>query len=127
MCSHEDAGIAKYSFAIIEVTAINKFPYGLYPRIKKQMRRCCYILFLLVLLSACSDNGEVVALLDHAEAVMEEHPDSAYQFLCEADSCVADQSRKTRMRHQMLMTEAKNKLFLPLPSDTLFQEVKLKE
>ncbi|MBQ3925739.1 MAG: hypothetical protein II706_01995 [Bacteroidaceae bacterium] len=45
------------------------------------MRRCCYILFLLVLLSACSDNGEVVALLDHAEVVMEEHPDSAYQFL----------------------------------------------
>ena len=87
------------------------------------MRRCCYILFLLVLLSACSDNGEVVALLDHAEAVMEEHPDSAYQFLCEADSCVADQSRKTRMRHQMLMTEAKNKLDMPLPSDTLFQEV----
>jgi tetratricopeptide (TPR) repeat protein len=62
-------------------------------------------------------------LLDHAEAVMEEHPDSAYQFLCEADSCVADQSRKTRMRHQMLMTEAKNKLDMPLPSDTLFQEV----
>ena len=54
---------------------------------------------------------------------MEEHPDSAYQFLCEADSCVADQSRKTRMRHQMLMTEAKNKLDMPLPSDTLFQEV----
>ena len=87
------------------------------------MRRCCYILFLLVLLSACSDNGEVVELLDRAEAVMEEHPDSAYQFLCEADSCVADQSRKTRMRHQMLMTEAKNKLDMPLPSDTLFQEV----
>jgi tetratricopeptide (TPR) repeat protein len=65
----------------------------------------------------------VIELLDHAEAVMEEHPDSAYQFLCEADSCVADQSRKTRMRHQMLMTEAKNKLDMPLPSNTLFQEV----
>ena len=87
------------------------------------MRRCCYILFLLVLLSACSDNREVVALLDHAEAVMEEHPDSAYQFLCEADSCVADQSRKTRMRHLMLKTEAENKLYLQLPSDTTFQEV----
>ena len=87
------------------------------------MRRCCYILFLLVLLSACGDNREVVALLDHAEAVMEEHPDSAYQFLCEADSCIAEQSKGTRMRHLMLMTEAKNKLDMPLPSDTLFQEV----
>ena len=54
---------------------------------------------------------------------MEEHPDSAYQFLCEADSCVADQSRKTRMRHLMLMTEAENKLYFQLPSDTIFQEV----
>ena len=87
------------------------------------MRRCCYILFLLVLLSACSDKGKVVALLDHAEAVMEEHPDSAYQFLCEADSCIAEQSRKTRMRHLMLKTEAENKLDMPLPSDTIFQEV----
>ena len=87
------------------------------------MRRCCYILFLLVLLSACGDNREVVALLDHAEAVMEEHPDSAYQFLCEADSCIAEQSRKTRMRHLMLKTEAENKLDMPLPSDTIFQEV----
>ena len=86
------------------------------------MRRCCYIL-LVVVLFGCTDNKEVVELLDRAEAVMEEHPDSAYQFLCEADSCVADQSRKTRMRHQMLMTEAKNKLDMQLPSDTLFQEV----
>ena len=87
------------------------------------MRRGLYILFLMVLLSACTDNQRVIELLDHAEAVMEEHPDSAYLFLCKADSCVADQSRKTRMRHQMLMTEAKNKLDMPLPSDTLFQEV----
>ena len=78
---------------------------------------------MLVLLFGCTNNKEIVSLLDRAEAVMEAHSDSAYQFLCEADSCVADQSRKTRMRHLMLMTEAKNKLDMPLPSDTLFQEV----
>ena len=86
------------------------------------MRRYWYIL-LVVVLFGCTDDKRIVGLLDHAEAVMEEHPDSAYQFLCEADSCIAEQSRQTRMRNQMLMTEAKNKLDMPLPSDTLFQEV----
>ena len=86
------------------------------------MRRYWYIL-LVVVLFGCTDDKRIVGLLDHAEAVMEEHPDSAYQFLCEADSCIAEQSRQTRMRHIMLMTEARNKLDVPLPSDTLFQEV----
>lgn len=88
------------------------------------MKQCWYIILLLMMvLSGCTDDKRVVGLLDHAEAVMEEHPDSAYQFLCEADSCIAEQSKGTRMRHLMLKTEAKNKLYLPLPSDTLFQEV----
>lgn len=75
------------------------------------------------MLSACSDNKDVVRLIDQAESVMEQHPDSAYQLLSKADSTIAHQSRKTRMRHLMLTTEAENKLYLPLPSDTLFQQV----
>ena len=50
-------------------------------------------------------------------------PDSAYRLLCEADSGIAEQSKGTRIRHFLLKTEAKNKLNMPLPSDTLFQEV----
>ena len=41
------------------------------------MRRCCYILFLLVLLSACGDNPEVVALLQQAEGYLPAQADSA--------------------------------------------------
>ena len=54
---------------------------------------------------------------------MGEHTDSAYLWLCKADSAIADQSKKTQMRHLMLKAEAENKLFLQMPSDTLFQEV----
>ena len=75
------------------------------------------------MLSACSDNMDVVRLIDQAESAMEQHPDSAYQLLSKADSTIAHQSRKTRMRHLMLKAEAENKLYLSLPSDTLFQQV----
>ena len=86
------------------------------------MKRYWYILLVLMLFG-CTDDKRVVVLLDRAEVVMEDYPDSAYQFLCEADSCIAEQSKGTRMRHLLLMAEAENKLCLPLPSDTLFQEV----
>ena len=89
------------------------------------MRKLLYILALLplFLLSACADDKEVVALLDRAEALMEASPDSASRLLHAADSTIARQSEPTRMRHAVLLAEAHNKLYLPLPSDTIFQEV----
>ena len=94
---------------------------------KKQMKKSIYqilsILLPLFLLPSCTDDEHVLSLLDHAEAVMEEHPDSAYTMLTEADSLIPQQSKKTRMRHSILMADANNKLYQPLPSDTLFQEV----
>ena len=80
-------------------------------------------LFLLFLLSACTDDKEVVALLDRAEALMEAAPDSASRLLHAADSAIARQSEPTRMRHAVLLAQANNKLYQPLPSDTTFQEV----
>ena len=89
------------------------------------MRRLLYILALLplFLLLACADDKEVVALLDRAEALMEASPDSASRLLHAADSTIARQSEPTRMRHAVLLAEANNKLYQPLPSDTAFQEV----
>ena len=89
------------------------------------MRKLLYILALLplFLLSACADDKEVVALLDRAEALMEAAPDSASRLLHAADSTIARQSEPTRMRHAVLLAQANNKLYQPLPSDTTFQEV----
>ncbi|MBR1666853.1 MAG: hypothetical protein IJ693_01095, partial [Bacteroidaceae bacterium] len=90
---------------------------------KKSIYQILSILLPLFLLPSCTDDEHVLSLLDHAEAVMEEHPDSAYTMLTEADSLIPQQSKKTRMRHSILMADANNKLYQPLPSDTLFQEV----
>lgn len=81
------------------------------------------ILIATLLLSACTDDRRVLSLLDRAEALMEASPDSASRLLHAADSTIAQQSEKTRMRHAVLLAEANNKLYLPLPSDTIFQEV----
>lgn len=88
------------------------------------MKKLLYLLSTLILLSSCMDDKDLLADLHHAETVMETHPDSAYQLLVVHDSLqVSQQSRETRMRHQLLMAEATNKLYLQMPSDTLFQEV----
>ena len=82
------------------------------------------LLLALLLMASCNeDDQHVLFLLEKAETVMEEYPDSAYRLLCEADSGIAEQSKGTRIRHFLLKTEADNKLYHPLPSDTLFQEV----
>jgi len=62
-------------------------------------------------------------LLERAETLMDSLPDSAYTLLTECDSTIREQSEKTRMRHTLLLAEANNKLYQPLPSDTLFKEV----
>ena len=89
----------------------------------RQLQYIFVLFFALFLLSACADDKEVVALLDRAEALMEAAPDSASRLLHAADSAIARQSEPTRMRHAVLLAEANNKLYQPLPSDTAFQEV----
>lgn len=86
------------------------------------MKHLLTIIIATLLLSACTDNRRVVSLLDHAETLMDSLPDSAYTLLTACDSTIQEQSRSTRMRHLLLTAEAENKLYQPLPSDTLFQE-----
>ena len=87
------------------------------------MKRYLYLILTLMLLSACADDPHVIDCLDRAEALMGDCPDSAYTLLTDCDSLITHQSKSTRMRHLMLTAEAENKLYLPMPSDTLFQQV----
>lgn len=88
------------------------------------MKKIIGIFFILLIFSACNNHHESrQALLNHIEAVMEEHPDSAFKMLMESDSVMKRQPRKTRTHHLLLLAEAQNKLDLPLPSDSTFQEV----
>ena len=87
------------------------------------MTKVLPLLFVLSLLFACGDDKKVLSMLDHAEAVIEEYPDSAYDLLLQCDSLMSQQSEPTRMRHLLLRATADNKLYYPMPSDTLFSEV----
>ena len=82
-----------------------------------------YLILTTLLLSACADDRRTVSLLEQAETLMDSLPDSAYTLLTECDSTLPEQSEKTRMRYWLLMADANNKLYQPLPSDTLFREV----
>ncbi|MBQ9666280.1 MAG: hypothetical protein IJV33_07405 [Bacteroidaceae bacterium] len=80
------------------------------------MKKLLYLsVVLLLLLSACADDKGVLEVLDRAESLMEEHPDSSYSLLVECDSLIPQQSRRTRMHHLMLVAEAANKLYRRCP------------
>ncbi len=90
----------------------------------KILLRIAPLTFMVVLLfSACTSDKQTEALLERAQSVMEDHPDSAYHILDSIAPYMAEKAKNLKMSHLMLSTQAQNKLYLPLPSDTLFQEV----
>lgn len=58
------------------------------------------------------------------DSLMEAHPQAAYDSLCRFDSLeMEDAPRKVAMKCRMLMAKAQNKLYLSMPTDSIFQEV----
>ncbi|MGN9177316.1 hypothetical protein [Segatella copri] len=58
------------------------------------------------------------------DSLMEAHPQAAYDSLCRFDSLeMEDASRTMVMKQRLLMAKAQNKLYLSLPTDSIFQEV----
>lgn len=58
------------------------------------------------------------------DSLMEAHPQAAYDSLCCFDSLeMEDASRTMVMKQRLLMAKAQNKLYLSLPTDSIFQEV----
>ena len=102
---------------------------------KTSMKRLAVIIGLLLLLvSSCTGDKEVRAVLDRAEAVMESCPDSAYAelqtlfdgketSLLPLGETREGLSRSDRAYALLLLADATNKLYKQMPSDTVFQEV----
>ena len=64
------------------------------------------------------------ARLQHIDSLMDSNPQAAYDSLSLFDSLhLYDDDKASRMRLLMLKAKAQNKLFLPMPSDTIFNEV----
>ena len=88
------------------------------------MHKGLYIIGLLLLFVACTGDREMRALLDRAEALMEAHPDSAYETLSSLPLKGGElKGSSERAFYLLLFANASYKLGKPMPSDTVFQEV----
>ncbi|MCX4331343.1 MAG: hypothetical protein OSJ24_03995 [Muribaculaceae bacterium] len=82
-------------------------------------RRSFFMLIMCVavmLLCGCN-HSRISKELDRAEAVMESHPDSALNILQLIDA--SDISGETRARHALLLSQAYDKNYIDLTSDSL--------
>lgn len=79
---------------------------------------------LLYILVGCTENRVQMHRLQVIDSLMEAHPQAAYDSLCRFDSLeMEDAPRKVAMKCRMLMAKAQNKLYLSMPTDSIFQEV----
>ncbi len=88
------------------------------------MKQVLTLLFFLILLGSCSNNHTEMLRLTVIDSLMEKEPQAAYDSL-RKDSCMFFEIRQraVRMKFRLLMAKAQNKLYLQMPSDSLFQEV----
>ena len=82
------------------------------------MKNILSILFLLLAFTACKDPKAVTDVLNRAEAVMNEHPDSALNLL---RTLTFDDFRKesNRARYALLHSQALDKNYIDVMSDSL--------
>lgn len=81
------------------------------------MRHNLLILLSLLLLTLGCANSRVSPRLDAAEAIMEQHPDSALTILQQIDGSAL--SGETRARHALLLSQALDKNYVDVTSDSL--------
>ena len=82
-----------------------------------------FLFFLLLLTGSCSDHRAQMVWLAEMNSLMEKNPQAAYDSLCNHRQVMSQSGEKVEMRYRMLEAKALNKLFKPMPSDSLFQEV----
>ena len=82
-------------------------------RITAVVLTCCAVL-------SCADDSAVMEELDWAEAVMEEHPDSALTLLDTLDRSRLT-TREARARHALLYSQALDKNYIELTTDSVIR------
>ena len=79
---------------------------------------------ITILMLSCSGGNRYHALLDRADSLMAEHPDSAYALLASIESAdMSRQSKHLRMRYELQRAEAQNKLYTPFTTDSVLRRV----
>ena len=84
----------------------------------KRMKNILSLLLLLLAFTACSDRKVVTDVLNRAEALMNEHPDSALNLL---RTLTFDdfQKEKNRARYALLHSQALDKNYIDVTNDSL--------
>jgi hypothetical protein len=77
---------------------------------------------ILLCLCACNTNTVNDEALSKAEKEMADNPDSALIILCPLSKCANTMPKSERMLFYLLYTEAKNKTYTPLTSDSAMLE-----
>ncbi|MCQ2212948.1 MAG: tetratricopeptide repeat protein [Bacteroidaceae bacterium] len=78
--------------------------------------------FIALLLVSCGSR-EASELFARAEALMDEHPDSALAMLDSVAYMTDGYSRSQRMRYHLLHAKAQNKAYVDFTSDSIMKEV----
>ncbi len=84
----------------------------------KRTHHLYYLLLTLLLLAGCNDPKHVTDTLTRAEALMDEHPDSAWTVLNTLSPDEMGQNR-TRARYALLYTQAQDKTYRDETNDSL--------
>lgn len=92
---------------------------------KKSSFLTLLVLFILLhFLVSCTDNHIQLRKLQRIDSLMEKAPQAAYDSLCQHQmEFTQGHEQKVKMRYQLLKAKAENKLYLPMPSDSSFQDV----
>ena len=92
---------------------------------KKSSFLTLLVLFVLLhFLVSCTDNHIQLRKLQRIDSLMEKAPQAAYDSLCQHQmEFTQGHEQKVKMRYQLLKAKAENKLYLPMPSDSSFQDV----
>lgn len=87
------------------------------------MRKLLYIVIAIILLAACVGGGEERAILDLAQRIINERPDSALAILDSLEPSSQDFSQKNLRRWQLLRLMAQNKCDTVFRDDSLQKEL----
>ncbi len=88
-----------------------------------KMKRIAYIAVIFLMLLACGPRKEYGETLLKAEAMMNDHPDSALLILGQLKDTMRTAGKADRMYYELLLADAQNKTYVDFTTDSIMKEV----
>ena len=87
------------------------------------MKRIAYIAVIFFMLLSCGPRKEYGETLLKAEAMMNDHPDSALLILEQLKDTMRTAGKADRMYYELLLADAQNKTYVDFTTDSVMKEV----